>query len=150
MNSEIIAHTRRSFLRNMALGSAATLSGSLIGCVTTTTKGPLVWLDMDQKELDDAYSQFIYAPNIGQVIDRYGSSSAIVRSRLGEPLKFGFTPLDDALGMDMAEVLPEQPESLHWHRIMNEIQIALHASPVNVRRRQNGQHTRQSRGGFYY
>jgi len=58
---------------------------------------------------------------------------------LGEPLEFGFAPLEDALGMDMAAVLPEQPESLHWRRIMNEIQIALHASSVNVRRRQNGQ-----------
>ena len=57
---------------------------------------------------------------------------------LGEPLKFGFTPLEDALGVDMAEVLPEQPESLHWRRIMNEIQIALHANPVNVQRRQTG------------
>ena len=26
-------------------------------------KGPLVWLDMDQKELDDAYDQAVYAPN---------------------------------------------------------------------------------------
>jgi arylformamidase len=26
-------------------------------------KGPLVWLDMDQKELDDAYDQTVYAPN---------------------------------------------------------------------------------------
>jgi hypothetical protein len=58
---------------------------------------------------------------------------------LGEPLEFGFAPLEDALGTDLAEVLPEQPESLHWRRIMNEIQIALHASSVNVRRRQNGQ-----------
>ena len=57
---------------------------------------------------------------------------------LGKPLKFGFTPLEDALGVDMAEVLPEQPESLHWRRIMNEIQIALHSSPVNLRRRQIG------------
>jgi hypothetical protein len=58
---------------------------------------------------------------------------------LGEPLKFGFTPLQEALGMDLAEALPEQPEALHWRRIMNEIQIALHASSVNVRRRQKGQ-----------
>jgi len=27
------------------------------------TKGPPVWLDMDQKELDDAYDQTVYAPN---------------------------------------------------------------------------------------
>ncbi len=26
-------------------------------------RGPLVWLDMDQKELDDAYDQSVYAPN---------------------------------------------------------------------------------------
>ena len=26
-------------------------------------KGPLVWLDMDQQELDDAYDQTVYAPN---------------------------------------------------------------------------------------
>jgi len=71
---------------------------------------------------------------------------------LGEPLKFSFTPLQQTLGMDLAEVLPEQPESLHWRRIMNEIQIALHASSVNVRRRQNGQQTINSvwfwGGGF--
>jgi arylformamidase len=26
-------------------------------------KGPIVWLDMDQQELDDAYDQTVYAPN---------------------------------------------------------------------------------------
>src|SRR5690349_16855439 len=30
-------------------------------------KGPRVWLDMDQKELDDAYDQAVYAPNSEQV-----------------------------------------------------------------------------------
>src|SRR5918999_1351609 len=25
--------------------------------------GPLIWLDMDQKQLDDAYDQSVYAPN---------------------------------------------------------------------------------------
>jgi hypothetical protein len=57
---------------------------------------------------------------------------------LGEPLSFEFTPLEEALGMDLAEAMPEQAEALHWRRIMNEIQIALHACPVNVRRRQSG------------
>jgi hypothetical protein len=66
---------------------------------------------------------------------------------LNEPLKFGFTPLEEALGMDMADVLPEQPESLRWRRIMSEIQIALHASSVNLRRRQTG---RQSVNSFWF
>jgi len=30
---------------------------------TSRVKGPLVWLDMDQKQLDDAYDQSVYAPN---------------------------------------------------------------------------------------
>jgi arylformamidase len=30
---------------------------------TPRVKGPLVWLDMDQKDLDDAYDQTVYAPN---------------------------------------------------------------------------------------
>jgi arylformamidase len=29
----------------------------------TRPRGPLVWLDMDQKQLDDAYDQTVYAPN---------------------------------------------------------------------------------------
>jgi len=30
---------------------------------TSPVKGPLVWLGMDQRELDDAYDQTVYAPN---------------------------------------------------------------------------------------
>jgi arylformamidase len=66
------------------------MSGALSACATADTKGPLVWLDMDQQELNDAYSQFIYAPNIKQVAERYYTNSEIVRGRLGEPLKFSY------------------------------------------------------------
>jgi hypothetical protein len=57
---------------------------------------------------------------------------------LARPIEFGFTPLDEALGMDVAEALPGHPEARYWRRILNEIQIALHNSPVNVRRRAAG------------
>lgn len=82
--------TRRSILSNLALGSAAALTASVSGSVAAQVKGPIVWLDMDQKELNDAYSQFIYAPNISQVIDRWGSNSELVRNRLGNPLRFSY------------------------------------------------------------
>ena len=36
-------------------------------------RGPLVWLDMDQEALDNAYDQLIYAPNRDQVLNRYKS-----------------------------------------------------------------------------
>jgi hypothetical protein len=57
---------------------------------------------------------------------------------LKKPLKFEFTPLDEALGMDQADALPDHPESLYWRRVLNDIQVALHHCPVNVRRRQEG------------
>jgi hypothetical protein len=58
---------------------------------------------------------------------------------LDKPLEFDFTPLDQAVGMNLADSLPDHPEARHWRRILNEIQVALHHCPVNVRRRQNGQ-----------
>jgi arylformamidase len=61
-------------------------------------KGPSVWLDLDQKALDDAYDQSKYAPNLQQVIKRYGTASAITRVRLGDPrrLSYGSTPIEGA------------------------------------------------------
>lgn len=82
--------TRREFLGTLGLGTAFALSAPLTACVGKDLKGPPVWLGMDQQELDDAYSQFVYAPNIAQVIERWESNSEIVRSRLGSPLKFAY------------------------------------------------------------
>lgn len=59
---------------------------------------------------------------------------------LEKSLDFAFTPLDEALGMDVADVLPEHPEARYWRRLLNEIQIALHNAPVNIRRRAAGKH----------
>jgi arylformamidase len=61
-------------------------------------KGPLVWLDMDQKALDDAYDQSKYAPNIQQVLGRYATNSEAVRARLGAPrrLRYGSTEIEGA------------------------------------------------------
>lgn len=57
---------------------------------------------------------------------------------LGEPLPFSFTPLHEALGMDLAEALPDHPEARYWRRLLNEVQVALHNSQVNVGRRAAG------------
>ncbi len=45
----------------------------------TRTKGPAVWLDLDQKALDDAYDQSVYAPNQQSVNQRRGIASRLVR-----------------------------------------------------------------------
>ena len=53
-------------------------------------KGPLVWLDMDQKALDDAYDQRVYAPNRDQVHKRNMFNSDRVRARLGAPKRLAY------------------------------------------------------------
>ncbi len=58
----------------------------------TRVKGPLVWLDMDQDELDAAYDQTAYAPMIEQHRARFASMSAEARKHLGEPLRLAYGP----------------------------------------------------------
>jgi arylformamidase len=58
----------------------------------TRSKGPIVWLDMDQSELDDAYDQLVYAPNRDQLTKRRIINSAAVRARLGEPIRLAYGP----------------------------------------------------------
>ncbi|HET6565752.1 MAG TPA: hypothetical protein VFG52_10100 [Xanthomonadales bacterium] len=50
-----------------------------------------------------------------------------------------FTALDDALGADISECLPEGEAGRRWKRLANEIQMALHASHANEHRRQHGE-----------
>jgi arylformamidase len=58
-------------------------------------KGPRVWLDMDQKELDDAYDQTVYAPNSEQLGLRRTVNSTAVRKRLGfKRVAYGPTPIE--------------------------------------------------------
>src|SRR5690348_13310739 len=71
-------------------------------------KGPIVWLDMDQRELDDAYDQLVYAPNRDQLTKRRIINSAAARARIGEPLRFAYgpTPVE---GLDAFRASPTLP-----------------------------------------
>jgi arylformamidase len=51
-----------------------------------------VWLDLDQKALDDAYDQTVYAPNFHQLHERRIANSAEVRKRLGGPRRLAYGP----------------------------------------------------------
>jgi arylformamidase len=54
------------------------------------TKGPPVWRDMDQQELDAAYDQSKYAANQAQIQERRLVNSARARAALGEPLRLAY------------------------------------------------------------
>lgn len=53
-------------------------------------KGPPVWLDMDQAELNDAYDQAKYAPNIELLRHRRALLSDLARQRLGAPQRYAY------------------------------------------------------------
>jgi arylformamidase len=63
---------------------------------TGRVKGPPVWLDMDQKELDDAYDQSVYAPNQPLIALRRKLASEAALKRLGQPerVAYGLTEIE--------------------------------------------------------
>jgi arylformamidase len=55
-------------------------------------KGPLVWMDMDQVEIDAAYDQSFYAPLAPVIGRRRAVNSEAVRTRLGAPRREAYGP----------------------------------------------------------
>lgn len=67
---------------------------------TSRAKGPLVFLDMDQQTLDDAYDQEIYAPNRALVVERRKAASERARQILGAPKRVAYGPSEHE-GLDI-------------------------------------------------
>jgi len=77
--------------------------------------GPKVFLDYDQKALDDAYDQAVYAANREQVIARFASASRIARRQLGEPQRFAYGK-SAIEGLDMYRTSrPDAPVNIFIH-----------------------------------
>jgi arylformamidase len=57
-------------------------------------KGPLVFMDYDQLELDASYDQVSYEPLGGQVRDRMSSNSDATRTRIGAPQRAAYGPTE--------------------------------------------------------
>jgi arylformamidase len=114
---EAVKLDRRSVLAGISAGVAAGGGAAFAqqSPVATNEKGPLVWLNMDQKELDDAYDQSKYAPNLLQIVKRYESNSNAMRARLGEPKRFNYGPT----AIERLEVYstkrPNAPIHIHIH-----------------------------------
>ena len=90
-SSEILNGLSR---RSLIAAAAAMTGGSALAqnAPVAREKGPLVWMNMDQKELDDAYDQAVYAPNRATVLKRCVRNSELVRERLGAPRRFAYGP----------------------------------------------------------
>src|ERR1700761_8243437 len=58
----------------------------------STTPGPLVWRDMDQKALDDAYDQDVYAPNRPLIVTRRIAAAERAPPIPGQPERIAYGP----------------------------------------------------------
>jgi arylformamidase len=63
-----------------------------LSTASARTAGPLVWRDMDQQQLDDAYDQEVYAPNRDQIVERRIANSERTRAILGPPQRVAYGP----------------------------------------------------------
>ncbi len=89
---------RRALFATAAAGALALTTGSASAqrCPAnpTHTKGPLVWLDLDQQELDDAYDQSVYAFNQANISARRKANSELALSLLGQPQRVAYGPTE--------------------------------------------------------
>lgn len=91
--------SRRAMVAGAAAGTlaATTNLASAQRCPETPsarTKGPLVWLDMDQHELDESYDQSVYAFNQRHIAARRAERNEIVLKVLGKPDRVAYGPTE--------------------------------------------------------
>jgi arylformamidase len=118
---------RRGFVTGLFGGAAATVGfASAVRAQTPDPvacqvgpaphpKGPLVWRDLDQIEIDAAYDQRFYAPMGYQITKRVASQSEAARARLGEPLHVSYGPSEvETLDVYRARK-PDAPIFMFFH-----------------------------------
>ncbi len=82
--------SRRALIAGAAAGTVALAAepASAQRCPAvppTRAKGPLVWLEMDQQELDESYDQSVYAFNQQHIADRRSERNEVALKVLGKP-----------------------------------------------------------------
>lgn len=114
------AMTRRTLVAGAAAGTIAltSTSASAQRCPATPpprTKGPLVWMDMDQHELDEAYDQSVYAFNASSVQARRDERNVLMAEILGKPDRVGYGPGDKEKVDIYKTKRPNAPVMIYLH-----------------------------------
>jgi arylformamidase len=91
--------TRRGLIASAAAGgfaiSAAPAAAQRCPAVPPPrTKGPPVWLDLDQEDLDDAYDQSVYAFNTRNISERIAVRTKTALEVLGPPERVAYGPAE--------------------------------------------------------
>ena len=97
--NDAVRITRRSLLSGALATTALAISSAALGQQmqthlpprnTAKPKGPLVFLDYDQEEIDLAYDQAPWASNQAEINKRNAQKSAAALARLGQPRRVAY------------------------------------------------------------
>ncbi len=94
-------------------------------------------LALTQEEADELVAELnkIYAEDGWQFIAATPQRWLL---RLPQSLSMTTIPTEQALGQSVGAVLPQGDDAMAWQRVMTEVQMVLHSSPVNARRSEQG------------
>lgn len=84
------AFGRREVLAGAAAAGALAAGSRALAQANESPRGPSVWLDMDQAELDDAYTNRVYAPNIDRIAEQIELRNIEAKARLRLPMVFPY------------------------------------------------------------
>ena len=112
--------TRRALVGGAAAGTVALAAGdaSAQRCPATPpvrAKGPPVWLDYDQQDMDELYDQSVFAFNQRHVLARSDANNAIATATIGKPERFAYGS-DPVEGVDVWKTRkPNPPVLIYLH-----------------------------------
>jgi arylformamidase len=91
--------TRRALVAGATAGAAAFAADPALAqrCpakAPVRERGPLVWMNLDQHELDEAYDQSVYAFNQRHIQDRRDERNETVANILGKPDRVAYGPAE--------------------------------------------------------
>jgi arylformamidase len=88
---------KHGMLKLACVAIAAFLGGPAMAQQTPQTpagRGPVVWLNMDQKQLDDAYDQRVWAPNQTHIAKRRDLANERTLARVAPPERVAYGPTE--------------------------------------------------------
>lgn len=112
--------TRRALLGGAAAGTVALAAGdaSAQRCPATPpvrAKGPAVWLDYDQQDIDEMYDQSVFAFNQRHLLARSDANNALATAIIGKAERFAYGS-DPIEGVDVWKTRkPDAPVLIYLH-----------------------------------
>jgi arylformamidase len=112
---EFIVGVAGAAAETFALASDQAAAQRCVGPPPLHVKGPAVWLDLDQQELDDAYDQSVYAFNTANIGERLEANNEKALSVIGKPERVVYGPAEIEKVDIYRTTRPNAPVMIHIH-----------------------------------